>query len=148
MCLSVYAAFDLASRLSFHFIAEKLRVSTKGVYIFGIIAAGIFRSLFAEARTFNTILFSIAIFGYLRATSVVNQVLILSDHCAERYPEKFSGAYGLNMIIKGIVVMIVGQTLGYLRDVSISYEMCFHIHNAFLGIVLLIWSIESKRCKI
>lgn len=147
MCLSVYAAFDLASRLSFHFITEKLKVTTKGVYIFGIIAAGIFRSIFAESRTFKTVLFSIAIFGYIRATSVVNQVLILSDHCTEHYPEKFSGAYGLNMIIKGIVVMILGQILGHLRDVAISYETCFHLHNAFLVIILLIWSIQSKCCK-
>lgn len=79
---------------------------------------------------------------------MVNQVLILSDHCTEHYPEKFSGAYGLNMIFKGFVVMVIGQTFGLMRDEAISYEMCFHIHNAFLIIVLLIWFIKSKFCKI
>lgn len=92
------------------------------------------------------VVFSIAVFGYLRATSVVNQVLILSDYCSKHYPGKFSSVYGLNMIIKGIFVMIIGQTQGYLRDTLIGYEFCFHIHNIFLIFVLIIWLIEAILC--
>lgn len=142
----MYAAFDLASRLTFHFITDKFNLTNKSVYVCGIIAAGVFRGFLAESKSFHMILIYIAFFGYLRATSVVNQVIILSDHCTKHYPDKFSGAFGLNMIFKGIVVMIVGQSLGHLRETLINYEICFHIHNAFLAIVLLIWGIEST-CK-
>lgn len=50
-----------------------------------------------------------AIYGYVRAATVVNQNLTISEYASE---DKLAGALGLNMIAKGVFVMTIGQFLG------------------------------------
>lgn len=147
LCLSTLAAFDLASRLSLHLITDRMKLSNKTVYIVGLISAGFLKAILAQAKSFEVILISIAIFGYLRATSVVNQIILLSDYCAKRYPEKFSSALGLNMVFKGVIVLAFGQIIGHMRDHSLSYSTCLHLHNAFHACVLLIWGLQAICCR-
>lgn len=101
MCLSVFALCDLTSRMTFSVIAEKMNISAKTAYITGLIVVGILREIIGNLKSFEMILLTIGVFGYIRAITTVNQVILVSELCSKYYPEKFSAAYGMNMIFKG-----------------------------------------------
>lgn len=50
-----------------------------------------------------------AVYGYVRAATVVNQNLTISEYSAQ---DKLASALSLTMIMKGVFVMTIGQFLG------------------------------------
>lgn len=50
-----------------------------------------------------------AVFGYVRAATVVNQNLVVSEYATK---DQLPGALGLNMVAKGVAVISIGQLLG------------------------------------
>lgn len=63
----------------------------------------------AEQKTFEWVIFGSILCGYIRAMSVVNQNLAVSEYC---HDSKLPAALGLNMVTKGLIVLSVGQFLG------------------------------------
>jgi hypothetical protein len=143
LCLSIFALSDLSSRLSFSIIAEKLNISPKTAYICGLLIVGVLREVIGNLRSFEMILLTIAIFGYTRAITTVNQVVLVSELCSKYYPEKFPAAYGMNMIFKGIAAISIGQFLGHVRDTANNYSICFYAQNSFIAFILILWGVEA-----
>lgn len=146
-CMSVLAAFDLLSRLTFHFITDRLRLSHRTTFMIGTIFLGVVRSILAEQTNYTLVLITCIFFGYFRALTVVSQILTISEFCTKRYPEKLPGALGLNMIIKGISVITIGELLGWIRDLSGSYTISLHSQNILLSIVMIVWIVEITWYK-
>lgn len=140
--MSVLAGFDLLSRLTFHLFTDRLRVSHRSIFMIGTLSLGIVRSILAEQTNFVLIVITCAFFGYFRALTVVNQVMTISEFCTKWYPEKLAGALGLNMIIKGVAVITIGELLGWIRDLSGSYTISLHTQNILLSLVLIVWIVE------
>lgn len=140
--MSVLAAFDLLSRLTFHFLTDKLGLSHRAIFMVGTLTLGIIRSILAELSSFSSLIIICGVFGYFRAMAVINQVLTISEFCNKYHPDKIPGALGLNMIIKGFTVLSVGQLLGWFRDLTQSYTLSLHSQNILLSIVMIIWTVE------
>lgn len=66
-------------------------------------------SVLAEQNTLHSVILGSILCGYVRAASVVNQNLAVSEYCLEG---KLPAALGLNMVAKGLVVLSVGQFFG------------------------------------
>lgn len=77
--------------------------------------------------------------GMTKSATVLNNNLTISGHCK---PEKLPGGLGLNMISKGLLVISVGQLLGWIRDITNSYVLCLHAQNALLLFVICVWTPE------
>lgn len=107
--MSILAAADLASRLSLPTITDKLKISCRLVFLIGAILLTITRTVLAGTLNRHELLIMSAIYGYVRAATVVNQNLTISEYASE---DKLAGALGLNMIAKGVFVMTIGQFLG------------------------------------
>lgn len=75
-------------------------------------------AVLAEQETFQWVIVGSILCGYIRAMSVVNQNLTVSEYCQE-HESKLPAALGLNMVTKGLVVLSVGQFLGNLMLLSI-----------------------------
>lgn len=82
-----------------------------------------FFAVLAEQETFQWVIVGSIFCGYIRAMSVVNQNLTVSEYCQE---SKLPAALGLNMVTKGLIVLSVGQFLGmYFKFyISITKQMC------------------------
>lgn len=145
--MSTLAGFDLLSRLTFHFLTDRLRISNRSTFMIGTLTLGIVRSILAEQTNFTLLIITCAFFGYFRALTVVNQVLTVSEFCTKWYPQKLPGALGLNMIIKGISVITIGELLGWIRDVSGSYQISLHTQNILLSLVMIVWIVELTWYK-
>lgn len=107
--MTILAAADLASRLTLPTITDRLKLSCRVVFLIGAILVTIMRALLAETLARPKLLIMSAVYGYIRAATVVNQNLTISEYASQ---DKLSGALALNMIAKGISVMLIGQLLG------------------------------------
>lgn len=145
--MSILAAADLLSRLTFHFFTDKLELTSRVTFMVGVMILGVVRSILAELTTYTSVLIACAFFGYFRALTVVNQVLSVSEYCAKWCPEKLPGALGLNMIIKGISVLSMGEMLGIIRDITQSYAVSLHAQNILLTVVMVVWLVELAWYK-
>lgn len=76
-------------------------------------------AVLAEQKTFEWVIVGSILCGYIRAMSVVNQNLAVSEYCHE-HESKLPAALGLNMVTKGLVVLSVGQFLGNLMSLLCS----------------------------
>lgn len=140
--MSVLAAFDLISRLTFHFFTDRLRLSHRTIFMVGTLSVGVVRSILAELTDYTSLIVACAFFGYCRALTVVNQVLTVNEFCMKNCPEKLPGALGLNMLIKGFSVITIGQLLGYVRDLTQSYVLSLHSQNILISIAMIVWTID------
>lgn len=66
-------------------------------------------SVLALQSTFYTVAAASILVGYVRAATVINQNLTISENCDDA---KLPAALGLNMVAKGVIVLSVGQFLG------------------------------------
>lgn len=134
------------------------------IFLIGAILLTCTRATLAQTSNRTQLLFMSAVYGYVRAATVVNQNLTISEYTTE---DKLAGALGLNMVTKGLLVITVGQVLGtlraqnfkiriakifemncenifagWIRDYSGSYPVCLHAQNVLLIIVILMWTPE------
>lgn len=139
MCMSVVAGADICFRLLLPFITDKFQIPYRNIFLFGTIGLLISRSVLAESTTMTSIIIMSAFTGMTKSSTVVNNNLTVSSHCR---PEKLAGGLGLSMITKGVLVITVGQLLGWVRDYTDSYVMCLHSQNLVLALVVLLWTPE------
>jgi len=142
MCLSILAAFDLLSRLTFHFLTDWMNLSSRQMLVAGIILLGIIKTCLTFLTTYESILIACSIYGYIRGIVTVNKILAISDHCTKYYPKRFAGALGLKFVFFGIFVLIFGQLFGLFRDYVSDFSYSFYLENILSVSVLLIWLIE------
>lgn len=164
LCMSLLATADLASRLTLPTLTDKLKISCRMIFLVGAILLTITREILAGTSSRRNLLIMSTIYGYVRAATVVNQNLTISEYASQ---DKLASALSLNMIAKGIFVMTIGQLLGicsifeqanhitkkrfnliefkfyfflgWIRDYTDSYTICLHAQDILLVIVIVIW---------
>lgn len=103
------ATFDLASRLTLPAITDRLKLSCRIIFLIGAILLTFTRAILAETTDRTSLILMCALYGYVRAATVVNQNLTISEYAAQ---DKLASSLSLTMIMKGIFVMTIGQLLG------------------------------------
>lgn len=107
--MSILAGADLVSRLTLPTITDKLKISCRNIFLVGSILLTCTRATMAETLNRSNLLIISALYGYVRAATVVNQNLTVSEYTNET---RLAGALGLNMVFKGVFVITIGQVLG------------------------------------
>lgn len=140
-CMSTLSAFDIVARLTIPVFTEKCNIPSRISFYMGCIALTIARTTLSLQDEYFYLLTSSAFTGFFRSCIVINQNLAVSEHYEKGNP-KLATALGINMVIKGVVVITVGQVLGWVRDYYGSYVVCFFAQNVLLLIVFVMWSFE------
>ncbi|XP_050324070.1 monocarboxylate transporter 13 isoform X2 [Bactrocera neohumeralis] len=138
-CMSTVAGADIICRLLLPCITDKLKIPYRLVFLMGTVGLLISRAALAESMDMTTIIVMSIFTGMTKSATVLNNNLTISSHCR---PEKLPGGLGLNMIAKGVLVITVGQLLGWIRDYTHSYILCLHAQNILLLMVVLVWAPE------
>uniref|UniRef100_A0A0A1XR23 Monocarboxylate transporter 12 n=1 Tax=Zeugodacus cucurbitae TaxID=28588 RepID=A0A0A1XR23_ZEUCU len=138
-CMSTVAGADIVCRLLLPCITDKLKIPYRLVFLLGTVGLLISRAALAESMDMTTIIVMSIFTGMTKSATVLNNNLTISSHCR---PEKLPGGLGLNMIAKGVLVITVGQLLGWIRDYTHSYILCLHAQNILLLLVVLVWAPE------
>ncbi|XP_020801326.1 monocarboxylate transporter 13 [Drosophila serrata] len=138
-CLSAVAGADIICRLLLPIITDHLRIPYRVVFLIGTAGLFVARCVIAESRDLTAIISMSILMGVMKSATVLNNNLTVSAHCR---PDKLAGGLGLNMMSKGVIVITVGQMLGWVRDYADSYVMCLYAQGAILLLVVLVWTPE------
>ncbi|KAH8254436.1 hypothetical protein KR032_010118 [Drosophila birchii] len=138
-CLSAVAGADIICRLLLPIITDHLRIPYRVVFLLGTAGLFVARCVLAESQNLAAIIAMSILMGVMKSATVLNNNLTVSAHCR---PDKLAGGLGLNMMSKGVIVITVGQLLGWVRDYADSYVMCLYAQGAVLLLVVLVWSPE------
>ncbi|EDW02555.1 monocarboxylate transporter 13 [Drosophila grimshawi] len=138
-CMSVVAGADIVFRLLLPCITDRLRIPYRVVFLMGTAGMLTSRLFLAETTSLPIIIAMSVLTGMTKSATVINNNLTISAHCRS---EKLAGGLGLSMIAKGVIVILVGQMLGWIRDYSNSYVICLYAQNVVLLLVVLVWTPE------
>lgn len=138
-CISLHAAAEFVSQLTLHFFSDNLHISNKHCFLIGLIGTSMARLLLIEINHVYLVFVVSILLGYFKAFISVHYMLVISEYCSVKCPEKLAKAVSLNMIITGIFTLTFGHLLGFIRDLVNDYAVCFHVENLFLLIVLIVW---------
>lgn len=136
--MSLLAGSDLTSRLILPFITDSMEASHRLVFLYGILALTIARSVLIMVTDKLTVMIVSVFFGLVRAATVINQNLTISEYCQQR-PELLPAALGINMTMKGLLVITVGQVLGWVGDYYNSYDAILVAQCLILLFVIIVW---------
>ncbi|XP_065366589.1 monocarboxylate transporter 14 [Calliphora vicina] len=138
-CMSIMAGADIICRLLLPCITDKLKIPYRVIFLLGTVGLLISRAALAESVDLTSIIVMSIFTGMTKSATVLNNNLTISGHVK---PDKLPGGLGLNMISKGILVITIGQLLGWIRDFTDSYVLCLHAQNGLLLLVIVIWTPE------
>lgn len=138
-CMSVVAGADIVCRLLLPCITDRLRIPYRVVFLLGT-AGMLIARVWMAGTTELPIVFAMSVLtGMTKSATVINNNLTISAHCRA---DKLAGGLGLSMISKGVIVITIGQLLGWIRDYADSYAICLYAQSALLFLVVLVWSPE------
>lgn len=138
LSMSLLAGSDLFSRLTLPFLTDLTEASHRLVFLVGIILLIAARAVLILVSNKGTVMVVSIFFGLVRAATVVNQNLTIAEYCQQR-PELLPAALGINMTMKGLLVITIGQLLGYIGDYYKSYDAMLMAQSVVLMIVTIFW---------
>uniref|UniRef100_A0A4Y0BLV3 MFS domain-containing protein n=1 Tax=Anopheles funestus TaxID=62324 RepID=A0A4Y0BLV3_ANOFN len=142
-CMSVLSTTDLITRITVPAFVDKMQFSHRTTFLLAGICLVIARSIMAEMRSLVPLMITSAFYGIFRSITIVNQNLTVAEYCSERRIEKMlPNALGFNMVTKGILVLSLGQILGWFADFSGSYSLNLHAQNVLLITTCVLWLCE------
>ncbi|XP_017146507.1 monocarboxylate transporter 13 [Drosophila miranda] len=138
-CMSVVAGADIVCRLLLPCLTDHLRIPYRVVFLFGTAGLLFARLVLAESQDLGVIIAMSILMGMMKSATVINNNLTISAHCRS---DKLAGGLGLSMMSKGVIVITVGQLLGWVRDYADSYVICLYAQIVLLLVVVLAWAPE------
>lgn len=138
-CMSVVAGADIIFRLLLPCLTDRLRIPYRVVFLMGTAGLLLARLQLAGSTNLPVILSMSVLIGMTKSATVINNNLTISAYCRS---DKLAGGLGLSMISKGVIVITVGQLLGWIRDYTKSYVICLYAQSIVLLLVVLVWAPE------
>lgn len=77
--------------------------------------------------------------GAAKGVRTVYMQLVIPAHVPI---ERLAAAAGLQMVVNGAVIMVLGPLMGVIRDWTGTYERCVLFINAVTAVTLAMWSAE------
>ncbi|XP_058456988.1 monocarboxylate transporter 12 [Malaya genurostris] len=142
-CMAILSTTDLLTRITVPGIVDKMKFTHRNTFLMAGLCLVIARSVMAEMRSIIALMVTSALYGIFRSITIVNQNLTISEYCSEMGLESMlPNALGFNMIAKGVLVLSLGQLLGWFVDFSGSYSLILHAQNLLLISTCILWLCE------
>nr|CAD7393962.1 unnamed protein product [Timema cristinae] len=138
--MSTIAATDIIFRFSSPFFADYVGYSARTMYLIsmGMLIASRMTIIFVN--TFHPLLGVAVALGIAKGVRSVYMGLVLPSYVPlDRLPS----ATGLQMVFNGIMMIMFGPFLGFVRDVSGSYNWCIVAINSMTALTIVMWLTES-----
>ncbi|CAG4941264.1 unnamed protein product [Colias eurytheme] len=138
-CLSMTAITDIGVRLVLPPIFDRTTISKKMIFFVSSFFLAATRSVLAEQSEWVPLMIWLSICGFFRGMCLSNFTLTISEYCPL---EKLPAAFGLHMVSKGVLVVLIGPLIGYVRDYTNSFSICIHVQNCLIMSCVLVWGVE------
>ncbi|XP_055603840.1 monocarboxylate transporter 12-B [Uranotaenia lowii] len=142
-CMTILSTTDLLTRVTVPAFVDKMKFTHRNTFLMAGLCLVIARSVMAEMRNLIALMITSAFYGIFRSITIVNQNLTIAEYCGENGLESMlPNALGFNMITKGVLVLSLGQLLGWFADFTGSYSLNLHAQNLLLVSTCILWLCE------
>ncbi|XP_046672265.1 monocarboxylate transporter 6-like isoform X2 [Homalodisca vitripennis] len=136
---SVVGAADILSRLFTPFIINKTKLSARFAYLLALFGLIISRFWLTLTYDFTWVMVVVAFFGACKGVRSVFMPLVIPNYVPL---DKLPSAQGLQNIMHGLFLMMLGPLIGYLRDRTGNYILCIHVMNSLTALTIFLWALE------
>lgn len=94
-CILTISVSDIITRFSYPLVANTLKLSGRNIFLIGVAGLGVMRLILVHADIdYKLVLIICVAFGFFRALTVVNHVMILVEFCEGNCTTKLPGTLG------------------------------------------------------
>ncbi|CAG9765433.1 unnamed protein product [Ceutorhynchus assimilis] len=145
--MSLLAATDIVVRFFIPFIADKIGWDNKTFFLIGVLAMAFGRIVLVHTQTYIWSLVVAVIIGAGKGLRTIFIALVIPSYVPL---EKLPAASGLQLATSGILFIILGPVVGWVRDAVNNYVVTLHLLNICTYFTAVAWIVEelvSKRRK-
>ncbi|CAG9856987.1 unnamed protein product [Phyllotreta striolata] len=136
--MTTLSSADVLGRVTASELFRRLNFGNRTTFMIGATLLAFTRSVEMLMPSYLYLAVVGFIVGYFRAIAMINQNLVISEYISK---DQLPSAVGLNMVMKALITLIIGQPLGYMKDMW-SYRVCIHSLNLLTLLVIVSWSVE------
>ncbi|KAL1506625.1 hypothetical protein ABEB36_005951 [Hypothenemus hampei] len=138
--MSLLGATDLVVRFFIPFIADKIGWDNKTFFLIGVLAMAFGRVILVHTQTYYWGLLVAVIIGAGKGLRTIFIALVIPSYVPlERLP----AASGLQLATSGLLFIILGPVIGWIRDMVNNYVITLHLLNICTYATAIAWTIES-----
>ncbi|XP_015834474.2 uncharacterized protein LOC107397746 isoform X1 [Tribolium castaneum] len=138
--MSLLGATDILVRFFVPFIAEMIGWENKTFFLVGVLSMAFGRIILVHTQTYIFGLVVAVIIGAGKGLRTIFMALVIPTHVPlERLP----AASGLQLATSGLLFLIMGPVVGWIRDTVKNYVITLHILNLLTYTTAIAWTIES-----
>lgn len=149
-CIFAINISDVLFRVAYPMIHNKLHISSRNMFLSGLVGLGAIRLIFMNMDMENyelVVMYCVAL-GAFRSVTVINQVMVLVDFCEENCPAKLPGVLGLSVVIRVALLYFFTWIYDAMRQVDSSLMTNFSTHIILSVIVIFLWVMEDEPSRI
>lgn len=136
--LAMFFAADLTARILVSVMSVFFKIPNRYLFLLGAFFTVVFRSAFTMSDEYYCKLGTICALGFLRCFIQTPLPLVI----AEQYPDTFSSAFSLYMVVCGVISLFFGPMLSAVKAWTQSDIMVVHVLTLAYLICVISWLCE------
>ncbi|XP_063989091.1 uncharacterized protein LOC135168637 isoform X2 [Diachasmimorpha longicaudata] len=138
--MTTTAAIDLLMRSVAPFVGQRVRQTPRVMYLISLAMLIGSRSILVYANSFTAMIVMAVGIGFAKGFRSVFMTLIVPNYIPI---ERLADAVGIQMVVNGLVLMILGPLIGIIRELRGSYDLCIVLINSMTALTIIMWSLEA-----
>ncbi|CAK1551942.1 unnamed protein product [Leptosia nina] len=137
--MSLLAGIDICVRFCVPFVAGKIGWDNNSFFLFGVMSMAMGRIVLAYCQDYEVVLLVAVIVGFGKGLRTVFMALVIPTHVPLH---KLPGATGIQLLTAGIVYLILGPVVGWIKD-NTTTAVTLHCLNIFTWLTAISWGLEK-----
>nr|CAD7458210.1 unnamed protein product [Timema tahoe] len=142
--MSAIGIADIIFRFISPFFADYMEYSARTMYLISMAMLIASRTTLIFFTAFESVLIVAIALGIAKGVRTVYMSLVIPNYVPI---ERLASASGLQMVANGIIFMMFGPFIGFIRDVSGSYNLAIVAINSLTAITATMWLTEIVIVK-
>ncbi|XP_030745819.1 uncharacterized protein LOC115874715 [Sitophilus oryzae] len=138
--MSLLGVTDIVVRFFVPFVADKIGWDNKTFFLLGVMAMAMGRIILVHTQTYPWGLFVAVIIGAGKGLRTIFIALVIPSYVPlERLP----AASGLQLATSGLLFIVMGPVVGWIRDAVNNYVITLHLLNICTYLTAVAWITED-----
>ncbi|KAG5684425.1 hypothetical protein PVAND_013659 [Polypedilum vanderplanki] len=142
--MSTLATVDIFCRFASPFIGDFLKQPTRIMYMYALLMLIIMRTCLMFTTSHNEILWIACGMGIAKGVRQVYMSCIIPSYIPL---DRLAAASGIQMVANGLILISMGSSIGFFRDLFGNYTICIIFINFVTFTTLTLWTFELIYMK-
>ncbi|XP_019881070.2 uncharacterized protein LOC109608949 [Aethina tumida] len=142
--MAIYFITDFLNRLLFSFLSTSIKVRNRYLLFTGVTLTAAIRCGLFVSHNYTWILCTCGALGFFRCLIQTPLPLVFT----EEYPTNFSTAFSLFMVVCGVISLVFGPLMSFVKQQTGTNDMGVHVLTLALVICSVSWTVELLGSKL